>query len=121
MQAGLETYDALGKAGFAEFLPELPPPLPPKVMCEYYPYSAFAVLLGRRPPNKKTEEGQRKRAKILRKRGVQVRDCDMQDDQLDALVGALTARLLHHGEASWVGHEKEGFLVVPGRLQDSYR
>lgn len=121
VQAGLETYDTLGKAGFAEFTPELPPPLPPRVMCEYYPYAAFAVLLGNRPANKKTKEGQRERAKILREHGVQVTDPDMQHDQLDALVGALTARFLHHGKASWVGHEKEGFLVVPGRLQDSYR
>lgn len=119
MKAAYQLYESLHELGFADFVNQ--DCLPGKLMLEYFPYASFCVLAGRQPGKKSTHKGQGVRRELLRKYGVRGDIAGLTVDQIDALVGAVTAHALHHGQASWVGDKDEGLLVVPKKLRDTYR
>ena len=90
-------------------------------LAEVYPFSAFAVLLGRIPPRKSTPEGRAARIAALRARLHGSANLDGRSHhELDAAAAAVTALALRAGQATWVGNPREALMVLPGPLRDYY-
>lgn len=119
MKVAFDLYDALHKKGFKEFKGK-GSLTAERLMLEYFPYASFSVMAEKYPGKKDTPEGRRIRVELLRDYGVDGDLAILTVDQLDALVGAVTAHALHQGKATWVGDKGEGLLVVPGKLLDTY-
>ncbi len=118
MNVGYDLYGNLQKAGFEDFVGQAP--LPRRLLIEYFPYASFSVMAGKYLGKKKKPEGRQTRLDLLRQYGV-VDDLEhLKVDQIDALVGAVTAHALRHAKACWVGDKDEGLLVVPGKLLETY-
>jgi predicted nuclease with RNAse H fold len=125
MQCGFELFGLLG-----EWLPLYQPPddgndyeaRVPQNACrqfqlvETYPDAAFCTLLLCRPLKKKDPPGMVQRIDALEKNGVVKADACLWDrtmDEIEACVAALTAYRFARGAASWIGHPKEGVMVLP--------
>ena len=93
-------------------------------LAETYPDAVFCALLGHRPPNKRTPSGLQQRIAALRLKGVVDPDGGLWPrtlDELDACAAAFAAYGLGAGLGSWVGHPREGVIVLPvARLLDRY-
>ncbi|MHB1344374.1 MAG: DUF429 domain-containing protein [Thermoleophilia bacterium] len=120
MQLGFDLYDSLREVGFllpaAVGMPGAGPPW----MIEVYPHASFVTLLDGRPPSKRTPEGLRQRAQVLREQGL-IWDGRSDHDGLDALAGALTGLRFLEGAATSVGHPTESLIWLPVKeLRESY-
>jgi predicted nuclease with RNAse H fold len=93
-------------------------------LCETYPDAVFCALLGHRPSPKRTPWGLRQRIDALRARGVVDDDGGLWHrtvDEVDACGAAFAAYTLAEGAGSWIGHPREGVVVLPvQRLADRY-
>lgn len=93
-------------------------------VCETYPDAVFCALLGHRPPNKRTPSGLQQRIAALKLKGVVDPDGGLWHrslDELDACAAAFAAYGLAVGLGCWVGHPREGVIVLPvARLEDRY-
>ena len=84
---------------------------------ESYPDAVFCVLLGHRPPPKRTPWGLQQRIAALRLRGVVDADGGLWHrtlDELDACALAYAAFGLAAGAGCWAGDAREGVVVLPG-------
>jgi predicted nuclease with RNAse H fold len=85
-------------------------------VCETYPDAAFSVLLGHRPPPKRTPWGLQQRIAALKLRAVVDDDGGLWQrttEELDAAAAAYTAFALATGRGCWVGDPREGVIVLP--------
>jgi predicted RNase H-like nuclease len=113
-------------------------------MMEVHPHACFAVLLGHRPLLKANLEGRLQRQMVLYLEGIDLRnpvhtleevtrqhllagalplDGLHNHDELDALVAAYTAYLVHQKPARvcQVGDPQEGLITLPAAsLKDRY-
>ncbi len=115
MQAGFRLFELLKAAGWRHFdggpVPEGP------IVCEYYPYAAFCALAGGGVPKKSSPGGRLRRLELLEEAGVRGDIDFLTVDQIDALVGAVTAHAVRNLKAAWYGDRTEGVLVTPRRLR----
>jgi predicted nuclease with RNAse H fold len=142
MRAGFALYQRLTRLGFAFFRHGDPPPA--QMMVEVHPHASFAVLLGHRPLLKANLEGRLQRQMVLYLEGLDLRnpvhtleeitrqhllsgslplDGLHNHDELDALVAAFTAYLVHQkpSRVCQVGEPKEGLITLPAAsLKDRY-
>jgi predicted nuclease with RNAse H fold len=88
----------------------------PRVI-EVYPYAAKRILFGEKPPKKTTPEGTAWLRKNITKLVPDLASIarPLTHDELDAILAAHTALLHHRGEATPLGNESEGEIVVPTR------
>jgi len=142
MQAGFALYRRLLGLGFAFFrMGETPPP---RLLIEVHPHACFAALLGHRPLLKANLEGRLQRQMVLYLEGLDLRnpvhtleeitrqhllsgslplDGLHNHDELDALVAAFTAYLVHQkpSRVCQVGDAAEGLITLPAAvLKDRY-
>jgi predicted nuclease with RNAse H fold len=83
---------------------------------ETYPDAIFCSLLGHRPSPKRTPWGLQQRIATLKQHGVVDQDGGLWHrtlDELDACAAAYTAYALAAGFGTWVGHPREGVIVLP--------
>jgi len=132
MAAGFALFRSLRRAGLHLYRPpDAPPPYeaeataPPHTaspdVFETYPDAAFCALLGHRPAKKSTPAGRRARQSALAAAGIDTDLTDRSPDHLDACAAALAAHRLTTGGASWLGHPREGVIVLPvPRLLPTY-
>jgi predicted nuclease with RNAse H fold len=142
MRGGFALYARLRQVGFS-FI-RLGEPLPARIMIEVHPHACFAVLLGHRPLLKANLEGRLQRQMVLYLEGIDLRnpvhtleevtrqhllagalplDGLHNHDELDALVAAYTAFLVHQKPARTcqVGDPQEGLITLPAAsLKDHY-
>ena len=142
MRAGFALYRRLAGLGFAFFRAGEAPPQ--RMMIEVHPHACFAVLLGHRPLRKANLEGRLQRQMVLYLEGLDLRnpvhtleELTRQHllsgslpleglhnhDELDALVAAYTAFLVHQKPARvcQVGDVREGLITLPAAgLKDHY-
>ena len=142
MRAGFALCKRLTQLGFGFF--QQGDPTPAKAMVEVHPHACFAVLLGRRPLLKANLEGRLQRQMVLYLEGLDLRnpvhsleeitrqhllsgslplDGLHNHDELDALVAAFTAYLIHQkpSRVCQVGDVREGLITLPAAgLKDRY-
>ena len=142
MRAGFALYKRLAQLGFAFF--RQGDASPEKMMVEVHPHACFGVLLGHRPLLKANLEGRLQRQMVLYLEGLDLRnpvhtmeeitrqhllsgslplDGLQGHDELDALVAAFTAYLVHQkpSRVCQVGDAREGLITLPAAsLKDSY-
>ena len=141
MQAGWALYDKLRELGFEQYAPGS---TAPRQFFEVHPHAAFTVRLGRVPYRKDTLEGRLQRQLRLYEEGLSLPDAmDVLEeitrhhllsgtlalrglrthDELDALVSAFTAFIVHlrPREATLIGDPADGQIVVPtAALKEKY-
>jgi predicted nuclease with RNAse H fold len=142
MRAGFDLYRDLVASGFAFY--RAGDSIDRRMMIEVHPHACYGVLLGRRPLNKATLEGRLQRQMVLYVEGLDVAnpihvleevsrhhllsgEIPLEGlyghDELDAMVAAYTAFLIHQrpGRTSQVGDPVEGLITLPSAsLKDSY-
>jgi predicted nuclease with RNAse H fold len=142
MRAGFALYERLKKLGFSFVRLGQAPPA--RMMIEVHPHACFAALLGHRPLLKANLEGRLQRQMVLYLEGIDLRnpvhsleeitrqhllagalplDGLHNHDELDALVAAYTAYLVHQkaGRVSQVGDPVEGLITLPAAtLKEHY-
>ena len=120
MRAGFAVYAELERLGFQaiDVLAPAQRRTARLVAMEYYPHAAFAAVLGCRLAPKRRPEGLEQRRQALRKVGLRGPLADLDADALDAAMGAAVAAMAWSGKAEMLGHEADGFIVmpVPGQL-----
>jgi hypothetical protein len=139
VQAGFALYGRLAKLGFGRY-----PDGGHYQWLETHPHACFCALLGQNPLPKPTLEGRLQRQIILHERGVRMKDpMDFFEEitryklvkgvlpleliyapeVLDALAAAFTAWLASErpAEVIQVGHQQEGFIMLPASaLKEKY-
>jgi hypothetical protein len=142
MRAGFAFHKRLAQLGFTFFHQSEPTPAQTVVVA--HPYACFAVLLGHRPLLKANLEGRLQRQMVLYLEGLDLRnpvhtleeitrqhllsgslplDGLHDNDELDALVAAFTAYLVHQKptRVCQVGDAREGLITLPAAsLKDRY-
>lgn len=117
VKAGIEVFEALAACRFQS---------PPhglgtgRCVVEYYPYASFCCLARTLVGPKNKPEGRAARECLLRQyvRGVRLQKLSV--DQIDALVGAVTARAVMERKACCFGDPCEGTIWTPEPLRDKY-
>jgi len=114
---GVKVFDELGGHGFG--------PAPEgreggRCIVEYYPYASFCCLAGELIAPTTRSEGWTARKSLLSEHVEGVCFAELSEDQLDALVGAVTARAVVNGKAGCVGDPCEGTIWTPVPLLDRY-
>jgi predicted nuclease with RNAse H fold len=142
MRAGFALYERLARLGFSFIRLGQEPPA--KIVMEVHPHACFGVLLGHRPLLKSNLEGRLQRQMVLYLEGIDLRnpvhtmeeitrqhllagalplDGLHDHDELDALVAAYTAFLVHQkpSRVCQVGDPREGLITLPAaNLKDRY-
>jgi predicted nuclease with RNAse H fold len=119
MRAGFELFGSLLRAGNWTLFDGTPQP---RCLLEVYPFAAFAVMMEAFPPRKSTAAGREARLQALRRALAADAPVDaaVHHHSLDALAAAYTAWTLDQGLATWVGDPREGLMVLPAALGESY-
>ena len=142
MQNGFKLFRRLEEMGYKQYI--LEEEFVPRSMLEVQPHAAFTAMLGVRPFRKRTIEGRMQRQLVLYVEGLDIPNplhaleeitqhhllsgrlplADLyEQEQLDAIVAAYTARLAGDSpeRISQIGNPEEGLITLPvEELKDFY-
>jgi len=116
MTAGFEAFIAAAGAGYEVFLGE---GSARGRAFEVFPYASYVAIAGCLSPGRRWRL-QWRRA-VMDQTGLRHLPDDARIDTVDAACAALTAERFLDGRGSWVGHPREGVIVLPvPELRDAY-
>jgi Protein of unknown function (DUF429) len=108
MTAGFEAFIAAAGAGYELFLGE---GSARGRAFEVFPYASYVAMAGCLSPGRRWRLAWRRA--VLDQAGVRDLPDDARIDTVDAACAALTAERFLRGSGSWVGHPREGVIVLP--------